>query len=1678
MNLILQYPDYSVNLLTISAVFLFTQLITSVYSHVALTFPKARYDLDFLDNGRTKAPCGVPKNGPGTSLPAGIQFNVTWHLAYPHRGGFKLELLDPSEQTILNLTPTTSPGDDFIGDEDSTAQSYSITLPKGLVCRGCTLRLLRQAREWGHRYTFWSCADVDIVPVTNIMQDRKSVCSGNGHFNFYDGKCYCNRLYSGIVCQFTDECWTDEDCGSNGKCIPINGTYPTKQCFCKVGWYGEKCSKESSIKSHEIDLSHHSHRQLTEGFDLYWRLLKQEGEIEVVLKLKGTSYAAIGWRPQGISSKCKAFPLLIENAVTATPPIVASDEANKRIDSETVETSPTFKKIKVMPVVPNILNKPQASQPTSTSTAESTPVDSSTNSSVAGKRLNTLQRNPKTYSQTPAPEPKPSSEATSEASSSESSNVVYSEETPVSEPLPDGKQDSQPGAVPETRLDTAPLSPIPLSSSPQPLPEPSTSPEPESTSKPELTTINPISEPTSLESDPKIQPELESSTSIDSSVSSSSESEPAPKSSVEAESVSKLEPMPNLDPSSDISTAAPSQPEPITSISVGDSPKSEPLPVTTEIPISEAESKTERSSSVSSEAAFMTSSESSLMNSESTSTETEAPRSSESYGTDGSGEDSSKISFEPPDADDIIQPKVEFARTKRETKPVASPVPAPTSSPVGSASRTGGENGWQANDYPAPTAYTPRADFHPMDCNDIVIGSARGEYGRIFDYYTRDRSTPRVDSFYGGNDDLTAGLVVENDGVTTVVFRKKLVADELSDHTILNATMDVIWAKGQEPGKYVHNPASGLETGKALNANFYREDEIKYHGHKDQRGKLALNFFENFEKFEKVEKVEKTFKKESPVDVVGGQCKGEFRYPSTCRGRVCDYIATWKYNPDLDIVEFTVSAKRVDKWTGIGFSRDTSMPKTDTVIAWVEPGGRYLMMDAWLEDHGQPKADFKQSIFNISALAENGLITFKFARKIDTEDVKNDIPFTECVYFFYPVGGGLVDSSRKNIRKHLQTPLKSNDKICLNQCRSQELQRASSKNLSEKEPVSTPKTESAPSSTPPPSTSEPIPKTSIAPTKPDLSEKMDKLETAYGKVCEGEWRYPERCMGYGCDYHINWEYVDDNDEIMFTIKTKNTNRWTGIGFSDDKLMPETDVIIGIVEESGRFFLMDTWLEDYSQRPLDKKQDIHNMTAWRENGITSLKFYRYRKTDDVYDFQFSDTHCPYLMFPVRGGVFNAVNKRIRKHEVTPIVSEHRVCIRSCSSKPAPSTTVQPKIEPEKKTTITLPISTTSQVEYETTLKQEIKSTESSSRTEEPKTTPPQTKDPVPTTIKPKESEKSKNDVTPDPDVEEDTENEVPSDESMVIMEIRMPNAWKSSLSKKSSPEYRKLMTKLEDQLEKELQDTGHPPKQVEVTNLSGVGENGVLATIRVEINNSTGTRARVDKPVMNLKAALNATIRDGKVGNLAVDPSYLIFKEPETIDLFAADDTKKAGLSSEQMTYLIIIIGLSSLVILCIFQALCMLWRDNRNKGKRLMKKSMANSHYKDYSATTTSSAYSYENFAVTDDPDGLGYKQMNGAKMNGRTENGVRKKGSKSSNGGPGYNSTVDRNMDSKTSSFGYPSSYGTHERSKENNSTFRYFNQPQPRTPDFYFMPHQRRYSGEVVRVFVDYNNPQYIPK
>ena len=64
-----------------------------------------------------------------------------------------------------------------------------------------------------------------------------------------------------------------------------------------------------------------------------------------------------------------------------------------------------------------------------------------------------------------------------------------------------------------------------------------------------------------------------------------------------------------------------------------------------------------------------------------------------------------------------------------------------------------------------------------MDCNDMIIGAARGTRFRVLDYYTRDRSTPRTDDVYGGQDDITAAVGTEKDGVTTLIIRKKLAGN-------------------------------------------------------------------------------------------------------------------------------------------------------------------------------------------------------------------------------------------------------------------------------------------------------------------------------------------------------------------------------------------------------------------------------------------------------------------------------------------------------------------------------------------------------------------------------------------------------------------------------------------------------------------------------------------------------------------------------------------------------------------------------------------------------------------------------------------------------------------------------------------------------------------------------------
>ena len=169
------------------------------------------------------------------------------------------------------------------------------------------------------------------------------------------------------------------------------------------------------------------------------------------------------------------------------------------------------------------------------------------------------------------------------------------------------------------------------------------------------------------------------------------------------------------------------------------------------------------------------------------------------------------------------------------------------------------------------TSWTPRGDFHAMDCTDMVIGMARGDASRVFDYYTRDRSTPLRDGLWDGEDDITAAIGWERDGETVIIFRKKLTASGPTDHSIANEHMHVIWAAGQDQGDYSHSPHSGLETSAATASvpDFYHDDELKYHG-KENRGVTSINFYDE---------IKLSLNDQSGLDF----CGGEWKYPRNCR---------------------------------------------------------------------------------------------------------------------------------------------------------------------------------------------------------------------------------------------------------------------------------------------------------------------------------------------------------------------------------------------------------------------------------------------------------------------------------------------------------------------------------------------------------------------------------------------------------------------------------------------------------------------------------------------------------------------------------------------------------------------------------------------------------------------------
>src|SRR5689334_21763104 len=109
-------------------------------------------------------------------------------------------------------------------------------------------------------------------------------------------------------------------------------------------------------------------------------------------------------------------------------------------------------------------------------------------------------------------------------------------------------------------------------------------------------------------------------------------------------------------------------------------------------------------------------------------------------------------------------------------------------------------------------------------------------------------------------------------------------------------------------------------------------------------------------------------------------------------------------------------------------------------------------------------------------------------------------------------------------------------------------------------------------------------------------------------------------------------------------------------------MRNSDAVIGWVTSGGQFFHMDTFMSSYTAPVLDNSQDIANMTGKYRDGIVLWSFIRKIKTGDS-NKDVSLDECRFFLFPVEGGTYNHVNKKIRKHEALPIASAEKICIQN-------------------------------------------------------------------------------------------------------------------------------------------------------------------------------------------------------------------------------------------------------------------------------------------------------------------------------------------------------------------------------------------------------------------------------
>jgi hypothetical protein len=163
-------------------------------------------------------------------------------------------------------------------------------------------------------------------------------------------------------------------------------------------------------------------------------------------------------------------------------------------------------------------------------------------------------------------------------------------------------------------------------------------------------------------------------------------------------------------------------------------------------------------------------------------------------------------------------------------------------------------------------------------------------------------------------------------------------------------------------------------------------------------------------------------------------------------------------------------------------------------------------------------------------------------------------------------------------------------------------------------------------------------------------------DSVSANTCRGSYQ-ASGCNGNSCPYKAEWVVSGDSVRFRITAQTGG-NRWTGIGFSDNTMMANSDIVVGASDGSNSF-VSDMFATGRTRPPVDASQDISDMSIATVNGMTVMMFTRPIVSTDANDIGLDQDR--FFLFPTVGGPVTIASRQIGYHTQTPIISGTRVSL---------------------------------------------------------------------------------------------------------------------------------------------------------------------------------------------------------------------------------------------------------------------------------------------------------------------------------------------------------------------------------------------------------------------------------